>query len=612
MRVKYILFTLIPTLLMTWFVIASAADIDVDEVNLPYSPGFAEVYEVHHGVDGYIYLSDDSNLGNLIRLDPSNGNYASYVTGAPVLDAKPDGNGNVWWVDGAESFSRLELSNSQLTTWDLPVSEESRNIRGLDFDDQDRVWMTEFIGASSNLFRFDLSTSEFCTYTISMGNSQSYYILHDKGEFWLGNWGANRIYQVDTVLGQASYWNIPYADSWPKGLALDDNGDLWWADQGLGAIGRLQPEADEMRFYALPHNVPNDPQMLTIRPEGIWYTENVTGTLGLLKPSVASSETVAVTTGSKTVTSACITLDPTGNPFTVPPSTSTFTWDSYTLPPGVDSAGWSVYQLPTDPGDVEPKAYGLSYANGYLWASDQGRQKLIRLLPGISGVSIQKHTEGEDADVPTGPVLRVGDPVNWEYFVTNGAIPLSSVSVVDDDLNVTVSCPKSSLTAEESMTCTASGIVEVGQYSNTATVSGNDGEGTIEDSDPSHYYGVNPKLNLEKTTNGQDADAPPGPAIQVGEEVNWLYTVQNNGDVPLTGVTVSDDDGSIQIDCPRDDLPVGISMACTASGVVKTGQYQNRGSVVGYYGDLQASDQDYSHYYGQSDQYHIYLPILMR
>ena len=38
-----------------------------------------------------------------------------------------------------------------------------------------------------------------------------------------------------------------------------------------------------------------------------------------------------------------------------------------------------------------------------------------------------------------------------------------------------------------------------------------------EDSDPSHYIGVAPApgIDVEKSTNGQDADAPPGPSIVI-------------------------------------------------------------------------------------------------
>jgi hypothetical protein len=47
------------------------------------------------------------------------------------------------------------------------------------------------------------------------------------------------------------------------------------------------------------------------------------------------------------------------------------------------------------------------------------------------------------------------------------------------------------------MTCTGSGVVELGQYHNVGTVTANwtssSGSGTVTDSDASHYFGVLPE-----------------------------------------------------------------------------------------------------------------------
>jgi len=48
-------------------------------------------------------------------------------------------------------------------------------------------------------------------------------------------------------------------------------------------------------------------------------------------------------------------------------------------------------------------------------------------------IQIEKATNGEYADTPTGPVLNSGDLVTWTYVVTNtGNVPLSNVYVTDD------------------------------------------------------------------------------------------------------------------------------------------------------------------------------------
>ena len=48
-----------------------------------------------------------------------------------------------------------------------------------------------------------------------------------------------------------------------------------------------------------------------------------------------------------------------------------------------------------------------------------------------------------------------------------------------------------------------------------------------------------PDIDIEKATNGEDADTPTGPEIPVGGAVEWTYVVTNTGNVDLTNVTWS-------------------------------------------------------------------------
>ena len=109
---------------------------------------------------------------------------------------------------------------------------------------------------------------------------------------------------------------------------------------------------------------------------------------------------------------------------------------------------------------------------------------------GIPSIDIEKATNGHDADAEPGPTIAVGEAIAWTYGVINtGEVSLSDVTVTDDQ-GVSVACPKSSLTAGESMTCTASGTAEAGQYANVGTAEGTSPAGTtVVDDDPSHYFG---------------------------------------------------------------------------------------------------------------------------
>ena len=224
--------------------------------------------------------------------------------------------------------------------------------------------------------------------------------------------------------------------------------------------------------------------------------------------------------------------------------------------------------------------------------------------PGPRRIQIEKATNGVDADQPTGPQIPIGDEVTWSYVVTNtGGVTLFDIEVTDDREGP-VSCPQTTLHPGASMTCDSiHGTAEEGQYVNRADVTARDEDDReVRDSDPSHYFGVRDPdpiaIDIEKATNGHDADAAPGPQIQHGQPVTWTYVVTNTGQVTLLDVAVTDDrEGAIA--CPKTTLAPGESMTCTAQGVAQVGPYANRADVTGRdEDDRQAGDSDPSHYNG--------------
>jgi uncharacterized repeat protein (TIGR01451 family) len=216
-------------------------------------------------------------------------------------------------------------------------------------------------------------------------------------------------------------------------------------------------------------------------------------------------------------------------------------------------------------------------------------------------VTLEKATNGQDADSPPGPTLTVGAPVTWSYVVTNtGSQELTKI-MVNDDQGEVVTCPGTVLAAGESMTCTASSTVQAGQYANMGIVTAEPPGGQqVTASDPSHYFGeFLAAIDLEKFTNGFDADLPPGPGLEIGSPVLWTYTVMNVGTDRLTNIEVTDDQG-VAVSCPRTALLPGESMNCTGNGVVQPGQYENTGIVTASLpGGSTVSDSDPSHYFGQ-------------
>ncbi|WMW25294.1 PEF-CTERM sorting domain-containing protein [Methanolobus sediminis] len=108
-------------------------------------------------------------------------------------------------------------------------------------------------------------------------------------------------------------------------------------------------------------------------------------------------------------------------------------------------------------------------------------------------------------------------------------------------------------------------------------------------------------IDIEKATNGYDADAAPGPEIEVGDPITWTYIVTNIGIEPLDNVIVTDDQGVV-VSCPLTTLLPGETMQCTGYGTAVVGQYANLGTVEATDpSGFQVSDSDPSHYNGVED-----------
>jgi hypothetical protein len=84
-----------------------------------------------------------------------------------------------------------------------------------------------------------------------------------------------------------------------------------------------------------------------------------------------------------------------------------------------------------------------------------------------------------------------------------------------------------------------------GQHDDEATARGTPPVGAaVSDSDPAHYLGSIPSIDVEKYvwngTSFEDADTAPGPTIPGTADVLFQFTIYNTGNAPLTGVTLTD------------------------------------------------------------------------
>ncbi len=153
-------------------------------------------------------------------------------------------------------------------------------------------------------------------------------------------------------------------------------------------------------------------------------------------------------------------------------------------------------------------------------------------------IDLEKYVNDEDADLPTGPIVWVGDTVTFDFTVTNtGNILLTNVVVTDDVYRLIGTIP--ALAVGESQTLTITAIALAGQHTNMGAVDTNE---DVSDTDPGNYFANNPCVDIEKLINGQDADCAPGVIICGDRDCLLVYEfiVTNCGNVPLTNITVDD------------------------------------------------------------------------
>ncbi|WP_367714544.1 hypothetical protein AB2N04_11000 [Nitratireductor sp. GISD-1A_MAKvit] len=194
-------------------------------------------------------------------------------------------------------------------------------------------------------------------------------------------------------------------------------------------------------------------------------------------------------------------------------------------------------------------------------------------------VSLTKDGELEDANANGRP--DAGERINYTFTVTNkGTSPLTNISVSDPQAEITGTI--ASLAAGESDSTSITGHhvltqeeIDSGSYSNVALVEAEDldGDPVMAHSAPSGETEGAPTVvdllaegatTLEKSSQLNDANGNGAP--DVGEVIDYTFTVTNTGNVTLTDVAVTDDKATIS-GSPIASVEPGVSDSTSVTGV---------------------------------------------
>ena len=179
-------------------------------------------------------------------------------------------------------------------------------------------------------------------------------------------------------------------------------------------------------------------------------------------------------------------------------------------------------------------------------------------------ISLEKSTNGLDADSPPGPSIVAGDPITWVYVATNtGDVDLFNVTITDNQIGPVCSNP-GSFPPGTFATCTISSVPAIeGQYSNIGTATAVSPAGaTVTDQDPSHYFGFVPEPFITTTLNTAD------PSAAELSQNTGSCTININESFPATQALKAHTDVTVFLNAPGGTATEGIDYAALPRSVI--------------------------------------------
>lgn len=168
----------------------------------------------------------------------------------------------------------------------------------------------------------------------------------------------------------------------------------------------------------------------------------------------------------------------------------------------------------------------------------------------VKSVSVDGGASWDDAEVPTGPVADIGDPVSFLIEVFNvGDFPLTEITITDTVFDASGCVIPAVLEVDATFDCELGPFAATeGQHRNVATVTATAEGELVSDADAAHYYGGSTAaLSLEKSVSigsgdgaWYSADSAPGLVVPQGFKVSFRFEVSNTGTEVLNGVTLTD------------------------------------------------------------------------
>jgi uncharacterized repeat protein (TIGR01451 family) len=241
------------------------------------------------------------------------------------------------------------------------------------------------------------------------------------------------------------------------------------------------------------------------------------------------------------------------------PKISTITCPVTAVAPGdvVNCTGkYTILQSDLDAGEVENQATATAdkLSAGVPSGNAKGNtDPTVSPLTPAPAIELVKTAGAPTTRLGSNPDLTdVDDEIPYSFLVTNtGTVTLSSINIIDAKISGIV-CPTTSLLPQVSTTCTGTYVLKIedmnaGSVSNTASVTAQGRGGEVSDISGTAGNNDDPTITPIAQTSAIALVKKAGPivdtdgnGIDVGDTIDYTFTVSNLGNTALSNVTVSD------------------------------------------------------------------------
>lgn len=224
----------------------------------------AEPHEVAVDSEGNGWVSQRRG-GHLGRLDPKTLVYTD-IAPPPALSKFLRLNGirsgpenKLWLMDGGPNRRWLSYDTRarEFSVFELPKT-KTGNASGntMRVHPNGTVWLNSI--AANQVIRLDPRTRQFTFFDVPSGvkarrtaNPYGMAIAGD-GMIWFAENAMNKMGRIDPVTGKIDEFDIPVADSVPRKMGTDAEGNIWVGLHGAGKLMKIDYKTTNMTVYTPP------------------------------------------------------------------------------------------------------------------------------------------------------------------------------------------------------------------------------------------------------------------------------------------------------------------------------------------------------------------------